>query len=132
MPEATYPLLSALAPVLGGVGIGSLLTVVAQHWVTKKREHEQRTFTEKKAAYTGLLQALHDCVVNPSDNSLKKFALALAHVHIFGSPESIQYAELLKNTAPNSQERDLAFTELLNAMRNDLGIVQTRDNKQSQ
>lgn len=61
--------------LLGGLGIGSLLASLVTHWITRRASIQDRWYQEQREAYLGLLQAIHDAAVAPSDEKAKAYAL---------------------------------------------------------
>ncbi|MCP3477687.1 hypothetical protein NLM33_46970 (plasmid) [Bradyrhizobium sp. CCGUVB1N3] len=108
--------------LLGGLGIGSLLASLVTHWITRRASIQDRWYQEQREAYLGLLQAIHDAAVAPSDEKAKAYALWQTRCDLFGSPDVARCARRIveTNDGPRS-ERDAAFRELLAAMRADLG-----------
>jgi hypothetical protein len=48
-----------ILPLFGGLGLGSLLTKIVDHYLAKQQSKEMRIYQEKREAYLGLLEALH-------------------------------------------------------------------------
>lgn len=113
------PLVSAL---VGGLGIGSIITSVINHFLSERRSNKERVFTVKKEAYLGLLDALHAGLVDPKRRSDHEHWRNV--VGIVGSPEVWKNAEKLVTSRPKTEERDRLHIDLLNSMRTDLGIYQ--------
>jgi hypothetical protein len=111
-----------ILPLIGGLGIGSLLTTLLQTWMQRASDKRIRAFTEKREAYLGLLAALHDAAVKKSDFAAKTYALWQTKVTLVGSPAVVRYAQGIVDSNPKSFERETAFDSLLTAMRADLGI----------
>ena len=113
------PLFGAL---VGGLGIGSMLNNLISHITSQKAKQKERRYEEKKAAYIGLLTAVHDAAVRPSDKNSKAYALWLAKCQIFGSTEVSRFAqEIVRTNDSQARElRDKAFESLLDAIRKDL------------
>lgn len=55
-----------LLPLIGGLGIGSLLKGLVDHFLAVKTKSIDRVYQEKREAYLGLLQALREVAVKPS------------------------------------------------------------------
>lgn len=53
--------------LIGGLGIGTLLTAVVTHFISRHSASLDRVYCEKREAYLGLLDALHRAAVQPSD-----------------------------------------------------------------
>lgn len=110
-----------LLPLIGGLGFGSLLTSVATHFMTRRASVRDRYYHEKREAYLGLLSALHEAAVRPSDEHAKAYALWQTHCELFGSPDVVKFAQQIVDTNDSPRpERNLAFENLLKAMRSDL------------
>lgn len=101
--------------------MGSLLKSIADHFMARRANTRDRWYQEKRKAYLGLLEALHDAAVHPSDESSKAFALWQARCELFGSQDVARYAQAIvdANDDPREQRND-AFESLLQAMKADL------------
>lgn len=108
--------------LIGGIGIGSIISSVFTKYFEAKEKFKDRVFDKKETAYLGLLEAYHDAAAKPSDKSAKNYAYWQARVDLVGSQEVTFYAQKLVDTAPNSPERAEAQDKILNAMRKDLKI----------
>jgi hypothetical protein len=108
--------------LLGGLGIGSLLASLITHWIGRRASIQDRWYQERREAYLGLLQSLHDAAVAPSDATAKSYALWQTRCELFGSLAVARFAQRIveTNDGPRS-ERDAVFRNLLAAMRTDLG-----------
>jgi hypothetical protein len=115
-----YPMEWAL-PLLAGLGIGSLLNSIADHFMARQANISDRWYQEKREAYLGLLKSLHDAAVYPCDENSKAFALRQTHCELFGSNDVTRYAQAIVDTndSPRDQ-RNEAFKNLLQAMKADL------------
>jgi hypothetical protein len=60
------------AELVGGLGVGSLITSLATQFMTRRAATNDRLFQEKREAYLGLLKALHDAAVEPSRSRTHK------------------------------------------------------------
>ncbi len=107
--------------LIGGLGIGSLITSVVGHLMTRRAATSDRWYQEKREAYVGLLKALHDAAAHPSDEHSKAYALWQTRCELFGSSQVSKYAQLMveTNNGPRT-ERDKAFRGLIESMRADL------------
>lgn len=107
--------------LIGGLGIGSLITSVAGHFMARRAATSDRWYNEKRESYLGLLDALHKAAVHPSDAHSKAFALWQTRCELFGSPSVARYAQQMVDTNDGpATERDRAFRGLIEAMRADL------------
>ncbi len=110
-----------ILPLIGGLGLGSLLTSFVNHFLNKRSQIDSRLYQEKREAYLGLLEALHKAAVSPSDLNSKNFALWQTRVNLFGSMGVSKSVEgmIATNDGPRS-ERDKVFRTLVDEMRLDL------------
>ena len=108
-------------PLLAGLAIGSLLKSAADHLMSRRASVHDRWYQEKREAYLGLLAALHDAAVQPSDANSKAYALWQPRCDLFGSKDVSTWAQEMVNTSDRlGPERDAAFQNLIAAMRADL------------
>jgi len=111
-------------PLLGGLGIGSLIKGIVDHFLVAKSKSNDRAYQEAKDSYIGLLSALRDVNVNPSNENLKSFGLWHARCEIFGSKSVSNAAQKMVDTNHEREKkgslRETAYQELLSAMRQDL------------
>jgi len=107
-------------PLIAGLGIGSLLKSVVDHWIARRTATTDRLYQEKRESYLGLLDALHRAAVNPSNESSKNFALWKTRCELFGSSDVSRYAQDMIETNEALESRDKVFQSLINAMRADL------------
>jgi hypothetical protein len=106
--------------LIGGLGIGSLITSVVTHFMSRRATTSDRWYQEKREAYLGLLTALHDAAVRPSDESSKAYALWQTRCELFGSPTVAKHVQRIVDTNDKRPEREDAFRDLIEAMKADL------------
>lgn len=107
--------------LIGGLGIGTLVTSIATHFMGRSAAASDRWYQERREAYLGLLSALHDAAVRPSDEHAKAYALWQTRCQLFGSPDVSKYAQRLVDTNDGPrEERGEAMRSLIDAMRTDL------------
>lgn len=112
---------AVLIGLLGSFGIGSVITSIITNYLTRRSAANDRWFQEKRDAYIGLLNALHDAAVHPSDASSKAYALWQTKCTIFGSDAASKYAQRIVDTNDGpKEERERAFEYLIKAIRADL------------
>jgi len=110
-------------PLVGGLGLGSLLKSVIDHFNNRRAVTQDRLYQEKREAYLGLLGALHKAAVKHSDENSKEFALWQTHCQLFGSPEVSKFAQAIVDTNDRPHpEREAAFKGLVESMREDLRL----------
>ena len=109
------------ATLIGGLGLGSLVTSLATHYFTRRTALSERWYQEKREAYLGLFGALHNAAVHPSDENAKAFALWQTRCDLFGSATVSRHVQELIDTNEGPREnRNRAFQGLIDAMRADL------------
>ena len=107
--------------LFGGLGIGSLLGIVAQNYFSKKAVKEERFYQEKKETYLGLLDAIHRAAVSPGDANSKDYALWQTRVDLFGSEGVAKAAQGIVDTNDGPRgHREQVYKELVREMRKDL------------
>ncbi len=107
--------------LVGGLGIGSLITSVVSTYMTRRSATSDRWYQEKREAYIGLLDALHNAAIKPSNENSKAYALWQTRCDLFGSKAVSKYAQLIVDTNDGPREnRAKAFEDLVSTMRADL------------
>lgn len=112
---------NVLVALVGGLGVGSLLTSFSGYFLEKRKLLQTRMYQEKREAYLGLLDSLHKAAVAPSDENSKEYALWQTRISLFGSNEVISAAQGMVDTNDGPREDRHRVFELLTAeMRRDL------------
>jgi hypothetical protein len=106
--------------LVGGLGIGSLLTTIVNHVLTRKSGKAERLYQEKREAYLGMTRALYDVEIEPGPKNVKMFGLYLNIAKIFGSNDVVVSAQKVIDSKPHSPARDLALNAFYEAMKTDL------------
>lgn len=107
--------------LIGGLGIGSVLTAAATHFMTRRAVASDRLYQEKREAYLGLLGAIHDAAIKPSEENSKAYGLWQTRCDLFGSSAVSEWAQKIVDTNEGPREnRAEAFRRLITAMRADL------------
>ena len=110
-----------LAAMVGGLGVGSLLTTAVQSYLSGKTKEKERSFAEKKESYIGFLRALSAHGLQQSEGNTQSVALWRVRLTLVGSPGVVKCALDMVGTKPDEEFRnDLA--RLVLEMRNDLGV----------
>jgi hypothetical protein len=111
---------------IGGI-IGSLLTTLLQAWFAHRIGLVARNFQEKKAAYIGFLEALHQSDVERT----RETSMAAGHwrnrCELVASKDVLASIQRIFETNPDlhgemNPERPQAIEKLRQAMRKDLGV----------
>jgi len=106
--------------LIGGLGIGTLLSTVVNYYLSKKQLVSQKLFQEKRDAYFGMTQALYDAEIEPGPKNEKMFGYYLNIAKIFAHKDVVISAQNIINTDPNTKERTGALEKFFDAMRRDL------------
>lgn len=110
-----------IVPLIAGLGLGSVLKSIADYFMGRKATTHDRWYQEKREAYLGLLNSLHEAALNPSNEKSKAYALWQTRCELFGSSGVARYAKEMVDTNDGPREkRDAAFRGLIDAMRADL------------
>lgn len=110
-----------ILPLIAGLGLGSLLKSVADHFMARRASANDRWYQEKREAFLGLLNALHEAAVHPSDEHTKNYALWQTRCELFGSVDVVKFAQRIVDTNDSPrEERNEAFRNLIDAVRRDL------------
>jgi hypothetical protein len=108
--------------LMGAFGIGGGVTTAVGAWWNFKEKKKSAVFEEKRNAYTGLLNSLHDAALKNSQEAAKGYALWQTRVELVGSPDVIYYVQKMVDTIPGVKDRYQAFEGLTQSMREDLQI----------
>jgi hypothetical protein len=107
--------------LLGGLGLGAIITKIVDYFLTKKSSKEALLYKEKKEVYFGLLDALHKAAVSPSIENSKNFALWQTRVQLFETDDVAKSVQGMIDTNDGPKNlRDKHFKELIEGMRKDL------------
>jgi len=112
-----------IAAFLGGVGAGSVLTAVVQHYLARKAHKDDLLQQERSEVFNGLLQALEALESKDTIENAKRFGFWAARAEIVASPAVLSAIAEMRGTAPNSEERTVSMSKMLRAMRADRGVV---------
>ena len=115
--------LSTIVSFLGGLGAGSVLSALVQHFLSKRVHRADLLFKERNEVFQGLLQALENLEVKDSVENAKRFAFWAARAEIIASSETYKAIEHLKTTKPYGEERRIGMDAMLQNMRKDLDIL---------
>jgi hypothetical protein len=110
---------SLLSGLIGGLGIGSLITSVANHLMARRSSIKDRLYQEKRETYLGMVSALQQSTALQSISG--DFHLWQARCALFGSREVLKHAKEVADTPPDQYDRrNEAFQKMLDWMRTDL------------
>jgi hypothetical protein len=114
--------LEQVVPFLGGLGVGSILTTIVQHWLSRREKKDDTRFNERKAAFEGLITAYAALAEGWSDQKAKQFALWESRVQLVASAATVDAIKRLKASDPESSARTEAHNDLIASMRKDLEV----------
>jgi len=110
---------------IGGI-IGSLITTTLQAWFARQTLMSNRTFQEKKEAYTGFLEALHRSEVEQTSEASLRAGHWQNRCELVASKQVRLLITRVFETNPRGgsfhPDRPRVIAELKQAMRMDLGI----------
>lgn len=111
---------STIAAFLGGLGAGSVITALLQHFLSRRAQQADNLRKDRSEVYAGLLQAIEALEVANSVANSKRFGMWAARAEIVASSEVIEAISVMRATPPNSTQRDASLKNLLRCMRFDL------------
>jgi hypothetical protein len=113
-----------LLPLLGGLGAGTLITKITDHFLTRKWAGRDLQYKEKRETYLGLLEAIKQIGISPNDIGNKNdFSVWHMRVQLFGSKACAGAIQGMIDTKPDSEARNKHFEDLIQAMRVDLNVA---------
>ncbi len=103
------------------MGLGAVLKSIVDTALSKKSARQKIQYTEMRESYIGLLGALHQAAVEPSDKNSKNFALWQTRVQLFGSEEvAAAVQEIIDTNDGPREKRNEVYNKMLSSMRRDL------------
>ena len=115
--------LSTIISFITGLGVGSVIAAFVQHKLSRKAKREDSLFDERKSAFDGLLSAYAALAEGWSDSKAKQFALCEARIQLVGSSVTVVALSNLKSSEAGTLQRDIAYKQLIEAMRSDLDLT---------
>ena len=110
-------------PLLASFGLGSVVTSLVQAWLAGRSNAEDRRYSEKQAAYIGLLEAYHRAAVEGTPEAAKNFAYWQLRCELVGTHEIRKAIQDIIDTNDDPVGRNDAHERMKRAMRADLGIA---------
>ena len=107
-----------ISSLVGGLGVGSVLTLFLKEYLERRKILSKRTFEEKKEAYVAYLDVVMKSQIMAEKEAVWARVAALARVRLCASAEVIQYFNAFLGCLPS--ERENTFEDLIQAMRKDL------------
>ncbi|MFA4994539.1 MAG: hypothetical protein WC521_04460 [Bdellovibrionales bacterium] len=112
-----------ILPLLGGLGIGTLLKGIVDHFLAVKSKSDERIYLEKRETYLGLIDAMYESDVHPSLETQKNYGKWHNRCKLYGSHAVVDASQRFIDTssAVTGEARSKAYRELFEEMRKDLG-----------
>lgn len=107
-----------ISSLIGGLGIGSLLTLFLKEYFDIKKILSNRVFEEKREAYLNYLDIADRSQTLPAKEAIWARTAAIERIHLCGSHEVVNLLAIVSNTPPDSPRDNI--NALVQAMRNDL------------
>lgn len=108
--------------LLGGFGIGTIVTTIVQHILKRKSEKEDQYFQERKEVFVGILQSIEDLQNEYSKEKSSKLGYWIARANLVAETVLNNELKILIDTKPNTTERKNCFDRILTLMKNNLGF----------
>ena len=70
---------------LSAFGLGAIITTAVQAWLSMRADNAKRNFQEKKEAYVGLLDALHQSELAQTEVASKYVGHWMSRIELVGS-----------------------------------------------
>ena len=113
--------------LLGGFGLGAVVTAIIQHLLTARTQDKRDVRAERKEAYVGLWEAFHrQTASHYSEESYSDVGHWLFRCELVASRDVSKKLSIWSDMEPSSDERPAATETLKTAMRNDLGIAKRK------
>ena len=115
--------ITAITTFLSGIGFGGIITFIIKHSMEQKSKLKEMWLLDYKATCDSMLEAYKQMALTGSQESSKEFYFHQLKLKLYANEEVLVAVSLLKETQPGSEQRDIAESNLLKAMRNNLGIA---------
>lgn len=107
-----------ISSLLGGLGIGSVLTILVKSYIERKKILSQRYFEERRAAYINYLEVITKSQTMNSVEAGWLRTAAIERIKLCGSEEVVTLLNIVSSTSQKSP--DNIIEKLIQEMRNDL------------
>ena len=109
--------------LLTAFGLGSVITVLIKAAIAYYAANRERSFSERKAAYIGLLEAYHRAAIEGTEEAGKNFAYWQMRCELV-APANVRHAIAeIVSTNDDRIAREQAHEALKSALRLDLRIT---------
>ena len=107
-----------IASLVGGLGIGSVLTLILKEYFESRKILSKRAFEEKREAYTNYLEIASRSQTMPGKEAIWARTAAIERINLCGSPKVIELLTQVSRLPKDSPRKPV--DELVQAMRKDL------------
>lgn len=107
-----------IASLVGGLGIGSVLTLFLKEYFDNRKILSKRAFEEKRDAYVKYLEIAARSQTMPAAEAIWARTAAIERIKLCGSNEVVNLLSIVSNTPPDSPRDNV--NALVQAMREDL------------
>ena len=114
--------MSIFLTLIGGFGIGTIVTTIVQHFLKRKSYKDDRIYQERKEVFIGILQTIEDLQNNFSKEKSSRLGYWIARSKLVATNSVNKELAILVQTKAVSQERDTSMENLLLLMKKDLGL----------
>lgn len=104
--------------LIGGLGLGSILTLLIKEYLNNKKTMSQRAFEEKKEAYIAYLNIALRSQTMPEKQAIWERTAAMERIKLCGNKIVIDFLDNLSKSHPNDYRSNL--DKLIQEMRKDL------------
>lgn len=108
--------------LLTAFGVGSIVSVGVQSWLDSRKEFQRKRFSERREAYTGLLDAYRQAATDNTPESRLNFGYWELRCRLVASDRVALAIRTFATTEPSGNDRNTSQDELISAMRTDLEI----------
>lgn len=116
MSASIFQILSLGITLLGGIGVGSLLTT----YVKDRMERKNFTFQERLKVYSGYLEALKDVQIESSHPNRQNVVYWHQRIKLIGSPDVDLIASRFYEAGVKGEEYHIVREQLIAKMQKDL------------
>jgi len=113
----------AFTSFLSGIGLGGVVTFLIKHFLEQRSKLREVWLLDYKASCDGLLDAYKQVALTDSTVSKNEYAYWELKLQLYASENVLKKLSELKQSPPNTEERELAQNALLREMRKDLGFA---------
>ena len=107
-----------ISSLIGGLGIGSVLTLFLKEYFDNRKTLSKRAFEEKREAYVAYLDIAARSQTMPLKEALWARTAAMERIRLCGSRQVIRLLDAVASTPPDAPRNNV--NAMVQAMREDL------------